>query len=265
MSIRIGLAPGPWDLSRQGSDFLWEFIEATEAQGWDSLWFSDLITAPQFSLEPLTTLGAVAGRTRRLKFGTSVLAQAVRNPVITAKELATLDFISGGRMLPAVGLGTEDPYLYEACGVEKRQRAARVEEAVPLMRRLWREENVTHRGRFYGLQDISITPRPAREGLPVWIGGRSEAALHRVGRIGDGWLASSVTPEEVARSIPVIHQAARAAGRQIDEDHFGVLLAVYATEEGAAAARSFVRQPICRGSAKTCLRRRAPPSVHPRM
>ena len=235
MSIRIGLAAGFWSPAQVSGEFLWEFIDAAEAQGWDSLWFSDRITGSPFVLEVMTVMAAVAGRTRKLKFGPSVLAQSLRNPVITAKELATIDLLSGGRLLPAVGLGGEAPLEYEACGLEKRERAARVEEAVPLMRRLWLEESVTHQGRFYHLRDVSLYPKPVQQPPPIWVGGRSHAALERVGRIGDGWLASNITPQEVAQGIPVIQETAQRLGRKIEDDHYGVLLTFKLTDDGSNA------------------------------
>ena len=131
-------------------------------------------------------------------------------------------------------LGGEDPLEYEACGVEKRERAARVDEAVPLIRRLWLEERVTHQGRFYQLRDVGINPRPIQQPPSLWFGGRSRAALERTGRIGTGWLASSVTPDEVARGIPVIQETARAVGREIEDDHFGVLLSFKISDNGPA-------------------------------
>jgi probable F420-dependent oxidoreductase len=130
-------------------------------------------------------------------------------------------------MLPAFGLGLDDEREYEAAGVAKSERAGRVDEAVAVMRRLWTEDDVTHHGRYFHLTNVRIDPKPVQSSLPVWFGGRAEAALRRVGRTGDGWLASAITPDEVAAGIARIKEVAAESGRQVDDDHYGVLLNSY--------------------------------------
>lgn len=139
-------------------------------------------------------------------------------------------------MLPAFGLGLDDEREYEAGGVRKAERAGRVDEAVPLMRRLWSEDSVTHEGRYFRFSDVSIDPKPTQRALPIWFGGRTEPALRRIGRIGDGWLASSITPSETAQGIEDIRAFAAESGRAIDEDHYGVLLTTYLAASTALAA-----------------------------
>lgn len=227
MSVKIGVAPSAWDWTGGGPSFF-RFVEACEELGWDSIWLSDRVISERMNLEPVTTLAAVAARTRTLKFGTSVIALSIRNPVVLAKELANVDFLSGGRLLPAVGLGAEDEREYEAAGVRKQDRGARTDEAIGLLRRLWQEDAVTHNGRFYHLTNVTIRPKPLfKPHLPLWIGGRTAYAWSRVARLGDGWLASSVTPEEVAQGTQAIKAELRSNGRQIEDDHYGVLLSTY--------------------------------------
>src|SRR5690348_14718606 len=113
-----------------------------DTYGYDSLWLSDRIVGQQFSLEPIVALAMVAAYSDRLKFGTSVLALPIRHPVVLAKQIATLDYLSRGRCFPAVGLGQDDPTEYEACGVPKSDRGQRTDEAIGLMRRLWQEDCV---------------------------------------------------------------------------------------------------------------------------
>lgn len=259
MSIKIGIAPGPWTWAGGGVSFF-QFVEACEALGWDSLWLSDRLVSrpppraaaePQrdvgeaipavppapADLEPVVALASAVGRTRTLKFGTSVLALPLRNPVVLAKELATMDFLSGGRVFPAVGLGGENEQEYEAAGVQKRERGPRTDEAIGLLRRLWSEDRVNHHGRFFHVSDGAITPRPASP-LPIWIGGRSPQAWSRVARLGDGWLASSVTPTEVATGIAAIKAELSSHSREVEPDHYGVMISVYLPPGGAALARS---------------------------
>ena len=226
MSVRIGLALGGWPFDANDCAPFWDFVDQAEALGYDSLWLSDRLISTSPIVEPVTGLAAIAGRTRKLKFGMSVLVLPLRNPAIVAKEIATIDFLSGGRMLPAFGIGTEDPREYEAAGVAKEERGGRTDEAVAILRRLWSEEHVTHRGRYYQMTDVTIAPRPAQRILPIWFGGRSEAAYRRIGRSGDGWLASFLTTEEFADGAERIRANAAAAGRDIDEDHYGVILSV---------------------------------------
>jgi probable F420-dependent oxidoreductase len=204
---------------------------------YDSIWLSDRIVSDRFSLEPMIALSMVAAYSDRLKFGTSVLALPLRNPVVLAKQVATLDYLSQGRFFPAVGLGQEDPEEYEACGVPKGDRAQRTDEAIKLMRRLWEEDSVTHEGRFFTCHNVSITPKPfLQPSPPVWIGGRSQAAARRVGRVGDGWLVSSATPKEVREGREVVFDTAEQHHREIEEDHIGVLLGYYIAEDYEKAA-----------------------------
>jgi probable F420-dependent oxidoreductase len=226
MSIRVGIQFGGWPLGEVSGRRFFEFIDRVEALGFDSLWFADRVISTSPSLGSFSALGAVAARTRRMKFGNSVLVLPTRHPVEVAKEIATIDMLSGGRMLPAFGLGTDDEREYEAAGISKAERAGRTDEAVGLLRRLWTEDHVSHSGRYYRLTDVSITPKPVQACPPIWFGGRSEPAYRRAGRLGDGWMASSITPGEVSDGIASIKSAALEAGRELEPDHYGVILNV---------------------------------------
>ena len=146
-------------------------------------------------------MAALSGRKGMMKFGTNALIMSVRHPVLMAKELATLDFLSEGRLLLVAGLGGEDPLEYEACGVTKPERARRTDEALEAMRLLWTQDKATFQGRYFRFTDVSVTPKPVQQpGPPVWIGGRSDAAMRRTGRLGDGWLPSAITPRSAPRA-----------------------------------------------------------------
>ena len=228
MSVRIGYMPGAFPPAEEGLRYFRELVEVGDQCGFDSLWLSDRVVGERFSLEPLIALSMVAAYSESLKFGTSVLQLPIRNPVVLAKECATLDYLSNGRFLPAIGLGQEDPREYEACGISKEDRGRRTDESLAVMRRLWREDNVTHEGEFYTLHDVTVTPKPVQSaGLAVWIGGRTKAAQRRVGRVGDGWLVSSATPGEVEEGVKVVFATAAAFGREVDEDHIGALVTYY--------------------------------------
>ena len=247
MSVAIGYVPGAFGQGGQDPHFLRQLVQVGDTYGYDSLWLSDRIVGHQFGLEPIVALSMVAAYSDRLKFGTSVLALPLRNPVVLAKQIATLDYLSRGRCLPAVGLGQEDPTEYEACGVSKADRGQRTDEAIVLMRRLWQEDRVTHEGAFFTCHDVSITPKPCfQPSPPIWIGGRTAAAAKRVGRVGDGWLVSSVTPDEVRRGRDIVFATAAQHQRVIEDDHIGVLLGYYISPDGqkaVAKAASFVTRP----------------------
>ena len=244
MSIAIGYVPGAFGQGGGDPGFLRELVEVGDQYGYDSIWLSDRIVSDRFSLEPMIALSMVAAYSDRMKFGTSVLAMPLRNPVVLAKQIATLDYLSQGRFFPAVGLGQEEPEEYEACGVSKEDRGRRTDEAIRLMRRLWEEEDVTHEGMFYSCHNVTITPKPFLEpSTPVWIGGRSAAAARRVGRVGDGWLVSSATPEEVGEGREIMFSTAAEHGREIEDDHVGVLLGYYvasSSEEAESKAERYV-------------------------
>jgi probable F420-dependent oxidoreductase len=171
-----------------------------------------------------------AGRTQKLKFGTSVLVLPGRNPVVLAKELASLDRLSAGRVLPAFGLGVADPHEQQAFGVARGERAAWFDEALPLIRRLWLEDLVDHEGARFHFEGLRVIPKPVQQPPDVWLGGLAPSELRRVGRLGDGWLPSFIVPAEVAAGRAVIEDVAAQHERAIDPEHFGVLLA-YAMSE----------------------------------
>ena len=222
MKIRVGFGLGTFGADIDGETF-WRIVDACENGGWDSIWFSERVSGP--GPDPLAAMAAVAGRTRRLKFGMSVLVVPGRNPVLLAKELATIDMLSNGRLVPAFGLGVESAVERAIFGVDRKEAAARTEEAVVLMKRLWSEENVTLEGRFFTVNGLTLLPRPAQKPHPdVWFGGISPPALRRVGRLGEGWLPSFIAVEEYKPMADAIREAAAAAGREIDEEHYGALV-----------------------------------------
>lgn len=236
MKVRIGIALGQWPNKKIQPNAILDLIDRFEALDVDSLWVSDRIVSSALTLEPITFLSYIAGRLPNLKLGTSTLVLPTRNPIVLAKELATLDFLSRGRLFPAIGLGGDESKDLQVIGVSKKERAARTDEMIVLMRRLWTEESVTFAGKFFSVEDASIMPRPwEKNGPPIWIGGRSEAALRRTGRLGDGWLVSSVSPPEVESGIKSIRVYAADAGRQVPEDHYGVLIPFYFASSGEKA------------------------------
>ena len=232
MSVKIGLS-GASVMAREGREAFLQYVDTAEELGWDSVWFSDRIVGAAWRMDPIAGMAIVTGRTEKLKFGTGVLLMSMRSPVTAARELATIDLLSNGRLVLGVGVGQESPAEYEAMGVRKRDRGRRLDEAIVLMRRLWTEERVTYESEFVKLTDAAIGVRPKQANVPIWIGSRSEAGLRRTGRLGDGWLPTQMTPEEVAAGIARIQEYAAEAGRQIEEDHFGLQISSYLVESGS--------------------------------
>ena len=144
----------------------------------------------------MTSLAAIAARTEKLKFGPSVLVLPYRTPVVAAKEMATIDWLSRGRLFPAVGVGVELPREFDASGVPFKERGRRTDEAIRVMRLLWTQDEVSYQGEFFKLDRVTIFPKPWQNPPPIWIGGKSEAAQKRTARLGDGWIPSFITPEE---------------------------------------------------------------------
>ena len=165
-------------------------------------------------LEALITLGFLAAATTRITLGTEVLVLPQREPTLVAKQVSTLDTLSGGRIRLGVGVGWQESE-YEALGADYHTRGARMDEAIALLRTYWSEPQVSITGRHYRATAMGMEPKPPQgRRLPIWIGGGSDAALRRVARLGDGWLASRVTDaEDGRRSIATIHRYAQEAGR----------------------------------------------------
>ena len=165
-------------------------------------------------LEALMLLGHIAAVTSRVGLGTEVLVLPQRHPTLVAKQISTLDTLSGGRVRLGVGVGWQESE-YEALGEDFHTRGARMDEAVRLLRAYWSEARVESAGPHYPMTAMAMEPKPPQgRALPVWIGGMSERAWRRVGELGDGWLASRVTDATSAQvAIDAIRRAAEAAGR----------------------------------------------------
>jgi len=222
MKIRIGYGLGTRTVTNDGEQF-GAFVDDLERLEFDSLWLSERISGD--APDPLIALSYAAARTKKLKLGMSVLVLPGRNPVLLAEELATLDRLSGGRLLPAFGLGVADPHEQQAFGVARGDRAKIFDEALPLLRRFWAEEAVDHDGTWFHYEGVRVRPRPVQAPLDLWLGGIAPSELRRVGRLGDGWLPSFCTPDDVAAGSAEIRRVAAEHGREIDPEHFGALVA----------------------------------------
>jgi probable F420-dependent oxidoreductase len=213
----LGLMEFPFDTTAG----FWRWVDLCEQGGADSIWQTDRIVSGAPMLECMATMAALAGRTRRIKFGVNVISLAMRDPVLLAKQCATIDFLSGGRLLPGFGIGSPRGPEWKALHLDTTTRGRVTDEALEIIHRLWTEEKVDFEGNHFRLTGVSISPKPMQPDLPIWIGGSSEAAIRRTARYGTGWQAGSETPEEVAPVVAAIRAAAIEAGRPLDDDHYG--------------------------------------------
>jgi len=234
--IKIGIGFSSGRAGLPSPETICAYAERAEDLGIDSIWLADRITAPHPHLDIACVMALIAARTRRIKMGPSVLTLPARHPVEVARTYASLDYLSGGcgRVIMAVGLGN-DPRDSEACGVPAAERAPRLEEGVAVLRKLWSETRVHHHGRFYRFDDVTIEPRPARGPLDIWIGGRSDAALKRTARYGDGWFPSFITAEEFRTGMEKLVAYGAERDRVIDRREAGTVLLSYVTEDRARA------------------------------
>ena len=217
IALGVGLAEFPFETPAG----FWRWIDLCEQGGVDSFWQTDRLLSRTPILESLSALALVAGRTRRLKFGVNVLSLALRDPVPVARQCATIDYLSEGRLLPGFGIGSPQGPEWAAMGIDRTSAGARTDEALEIIRRLWTGDAVDFAGVHFQLSGARIAPRPAQAELPIWIGGGSRAAIRRTARFGTGWQAGPETPEQAATVIGAIKVALAENGRAIDEDHYG--------------------------------------------
>src|SRR5687767_4104544 len=238
MKIRIGVGAGG---ASSTPEALGELVSGIDELGFDSLWLSEVLTGPV--PDPVVGLSWAAARNPRVKLGTTMLLPG-RHVVRLAKQLASLDVLCNGRLLVTLVPGLTYPPERDAIGVDPKRRGAVIDEALPLLRRLWAGETVSHEGAAGTFRDVRLSPLPVQKPLEVWLGGTVPAALERCGRLSDGWLPSLCTPEEAAAGRGVIDDAAARAGRSISREHFGVSIGYASVPLDAATARTMAaRRP----------------------
>ncbi len=209
------------------------FAQFAEELGFDALWVSDHVVVPRsldsrypYSrdgsfpvspdvplMEPLATLLFAAAVTERVKLGTTVLVIPMRNPIVTAKQLASLDVLSNGRLILGVGAGWMEEE-FKMLGVPFERRGARTNEYIRLIKALWTEENPSFEGKFWQIKDVGFSPKPLQQPHPpIWTGGHSAPALRRAGRLSDGWHAVGVSPDTLREQFQEVQRHAQEAGR----------------------------------------------------
>jgi len=233
---------------RSDPSSLFQLAERTEALGYDSVWVGDSLTARP-RIDALTTLAAVGARTRRVRLGTAIFLAALRHPVMLAYQLASLDWMTGGRIDLGVGYGrAKEPtqeHEFEILGLNPSARMKMSEELVHVMRRLWRENDVSHEGKFTRFEHVTIEPKPVQPGgVPIWLASNNvEPGLRRVARLGDGWLNNIKSPEVYRECWDKIRGYAADAKRDPNSIHPAIYFTLAAGgKEAVVEGQSFLAQ-----------------------
>jgi probable F420-dependent oxidoreductase len=210
--------------TRMGTpDLVREAVTIAETYGYSVISLGDHLAFAVPILDPLIQLAAAAALSRKVTVLSGVYLLPLRHPGPVAKQVASLDHMAEGRFIFGVGVGGEFASDYEVAGVPIGERGARLSESIEALRKLWTGEKVSHRGRFYPFKDIQMLPKPVQPGgPPIWCGGRSDAALRRAARQGDGWISYVVTAEMYRASMEKI--AGFAQGRELERFGSGHLL-----------------------------------------
>lgn len=205
------------------------FARRAEELGYDRVVTGEHVqdgNPPRPTLLSLPLMAAAAGATKRIRVMTGIVIAPLYHPVLLAKMVATVDQVSDGRLDFGIGLGGQrDTRIeYDILGVPVETRGRRANEMLQVMQRLWTEEHVTHKGEFFQFEDATLLPQPAQKPYPpLWVAGRSEAAMKRAGTLGDGWLPYLVTVRRLKESNEAVRTYGEAAGRDMSTYHFGVV------------------------------------------
>ena len=211
-----------WDI-RTGTtgEMVLDAARLAENVGLDGIIAGDHVTFYGYGNDGLVTLTAAAAVTTRIELKTAVYLLPLRHPVPVALQVAQLDQLSMGRFVLGIGVGGEDPHEFWSSGVDPATRGARTNEAMRIIKRLWTEDHVSFEGKHFQLDDVTLYPKPFRP-VPIFVGGRSDAALRRAGRLGDGYTGIWLTPERFAQAGQRIREVAEAAGRDPSEIELGM-------------------------------------------
>ncbi len=256
-------------------DSLYDCGARAEDLGYESLWFGDsIITKPR--LDPFTTMAAVAMRVRSAKLGTAVVLSGLRNPLLLAHQVASLDLIAEGRLILGVGVGRGGPAFEQesaGCGVPFRQKPGRMEEGLELLRMFWSQEKVTYKGRYFAYDGLSLEPQPYTEGgPPIWVSSNLvERGLKRVAQHGDAWITNVTTPAAFQECRAKIIDYGSALGKDLSNITSCLYMtmnvnpnASAAREEGSSFLENYYHKSIedlqkdlvmILGDPETCLKR----------
>jgi probable F420-dependent oxidoreductase len=234
-TIKFGIAVGAYSAGVPSGRELADFARTAEAVGFDSVQVGDHIQWHAPIIESTVLLATFAAVTTRVRIASDVVILPLRDPVLIAKTVASLDVLSGGRMIFGVGVGGDHPGEYAAMRVPLAERGARANESLEIVRGLWANERFSYAGQHYTVQDVGIAPRPLQPSLPIWVGGTSDAALRRAARHGDGWICAFASERKFARLVEVLCGFLAEEQRPVDGFTFGTFLFANVSPDPARA------------------------------
>lgn len=248
-------------MAGQDADAIKSLASRIESAGFDSIWAGDHISFYIPIMESLTLLTYVAAITERVRLCTGVYLVPLRHPTTSAKVISTLDVLSNGRVTLGVGVGGEFPPEFEACGIPVAERGRRTDEGIEIMRRLFAEDAVEHKGRYFEFGPISLNPKPVQPGGPrIIVGGRKGPSFRRAGELGDGYISHMCSADQYRDNLALIGRHAQKAGREdvpfetsaflftvLDDDYDRAL------DRAAALLQRIYNRPFKDAARKYCL------------
>lgn len=248
--VKFGLSLGAFSAGVPGREALIDLAVKAEAAGFDSVQAGEHVQWYAPILEPTTLMATFAAVTTRVRIASDVIILPLRDPVLVAKTIASLDVLSAGRVIFGVGVGGDNPQEYAAMRVPLAERGSRANESLEIIKGLFEQERFSYRGKHFVIEDVEIAPRPIQAPLPIWVGGMSQAALQRAARYGHGWIAAFSSERKFRRLADMLGNFLIREGRSPDTFTFGAFLfanvdddPVRAREAGAAYVDRVYRLP----------------------
>lgn len=243
--LRFGIQIGAFSSGVPRGREIAEFARLAEAVGFDSVQAGDHIQWHAPILEATTVMATFAAVTSRIRIASDVIILPLRDPLLIAKTVASLDVLSGGRVIFGVGVGGEHTAEYAAMRVPPAERGGRANESLEIVRGLFTHERFSYAGRHYRIEEVAIAPRPLQPALPIWVGGTSDAALRRAARHGDGWIGAFASERKFARLAATLRALLDEEGRSPERFTWGAFLFVNMGPDAArarAAGADFIRR-----------------------
>jgi probable F420-dependent oxidoreductase len=233
--VRFGISVGGFSGEVPGREALIELARKAEAVGFDSVQVGDHIQWHAPILEATTLMATFAAVTERVRIASDVIILPLRDPVLMAKTIASLDVLSGGRVIFGIGVGGDHPADFTAMRIPTSQRGSRANESLEIVKGLWANERFSYEGKYFSIRDVEILPRPLQPSIPIWVGGTSEMALRRAARYGDGWVAAFSSVSKFARLSSDLRAFLLEAGRAVGGFTLGVYLFANVDDDAARA------------------------------
>ena len=233
--VRFGISVGGFSGEVPGREALIELARKAEAVGLDSVQVGDHIQWHAPILEATALMATFTAVTERVRIASDVIILPLRDPVLIAKTIASLDVLSGGRVIFGIGVGGDHPFDYAAMRIPMTHRGSRANESLEIVKGLWANERFSYEGRHFSIRDVEISPRPLQPSIPIWVGGTSEMALRRAARYGDGWIAAFSSAGKFARLSADLRALLQEAGRAVEGFTLGIYLFANVDDDAARA------------------------------